>query len=99
MTVKFVLAVLCMAAVTYFTRVFGYLVLHDRKLSPTVQKLMEASPGCVLISVVAPYFATTNPADLESAAASRRVRSCLPGACCKKERGGALLRALPPPFD
>ena len=39
MTVKFVLAVLCMAAVTYFTRVFGYLVLHDRKLSPTVQKL------------------------------------------------------------
>ena len=62
MTVKFVLAVLCMAAVTYFTRVFGYLVL--RKLSPTVQKLMEASPGCVLISVVAPYFATTNPADL-----------------------------------
>ena len=25
---------------------------------------MEASPGCVLISVVAPYFATTNPADL-----------------------------------
>ena len=64
MTVKFVLAVLCMAAVTYFTRVFGYLVLHDRKLSPTVQKLMEASPGCVLISVVAPYFAKTNPADL-----------------------------------
>ena len=64
MTVKFVLAVLCMAAVTYFTRVFGYLVLHNRKFSPTVRKLMEASPGCVLISVVAPYFATTNPADL-----------------------------------
>lgn len=61
---QFVLTVLAMAAVTYFTRCFGYLVLRGRKLSPMVRRLMEASPGCVLISVVAPWFATTNPADL-----------------------------------
>ncbi len=58
------ITILLMGCVTYSTRIIGYLLLHNRTLSPRVRTLVEAVPGCVLISVIAPYFATTNIADL-----------------------------------
>ncbi|TWB22217.1 AzlD family protein [Nitrospirillum bahiense] len=58
------LAILAMMAVTYATRVTGYLVLRNRTLSPRATAVLEAVPGAVLISVIAPAFTTTNPADL-----------------------------------
>ena len=59
-------AILLMALATYATRIGGYLLLGDRALSPRVRTVMDAAPGCVLISVIAPHFATGHPADLIS---------------------------------
>lgn len=61
-------AILCMALATYLTRIGGYLLLGNRTLSPRVRTVMDAAPGCVLISVIAPHFATGHPADLISLA-------------------------------
>lgn len=58
------LTIVLMGCVTYSTRIVGYLALRNRTLSPRVRTLVEAVPGCVLISVIAPSFATTNMADL-----------------------------------
>jgi uncharacterized membrane protein len=57
-------AILLMAAVTYSTRVIGYVGLRNRALSPRAKVVMEAAPGCVLISVIAPSFVSDRPADL-----------------------------------
>ncbi|UXN70247.1 AzlD family protein [Devosia neptuniae] len=59
-----VLTIVLMASATYCTRIIGYLVLRNRTLSPRATALMEAAPGCVLISVIAPHFVADNPADL-----------------------------------
>lgn len=53
-----------MAAVTYITRIIGYLALRNRALSPRALAVMDAAPGCVLISVIAPYFVSDRPGDL-----------------------------------
>lgn len=58
------LTIVLMATVTYLTRIGGYLVLRNRTLSPRATAVMEASPGCVLISVIAPDFVSNSPADL-----------------------------------
>lgn len=58
------LTILAMASVTYLSRVSGYLLLRNRVLSPRLSKVLEATPGCVLIAVIAPAFATTNIANL-----------------------------------
>lgn len=53
-----------MALVTYATRALGYLALRDRTMSKRATAVMEAAPGCVLISVIAPHFVSDRPADL-----------------------------------
>ncbi|MCX5617070.1 AzlD family protein [Bombella sp. TMW 2.2543] len=58
------LAILAMALVTYLTRIGGYLLLAGRHLSPRMQAIMDLVPGCVLVAVIAPDFATGRPADL-----------------------------------
>jgi uncharacterized membrane protein len=58
------LIVIAMASVTYLTRVLGFILLRNRTLSPVAREVMQAAPGCVLIAVIAPKFATGNPADL-----------------------------------
>ncbi len=58
------LTILAMMAVTYMTRIAGFLFLRDRTISPRLQMVMETAPGCILISVIAPYFVTGHPADL-----------------------------------
>ncbi|RTM08274.1 MAG: AzlD family protein [Hyphomicrobiales bacterium] len=63
-----VLAILGMAGVTYLTRIGGYVVLRNRALGPRATAVMEAAPGCVLISVIAPDFVSRNPADLAALA-------------------------------
>jgi uncharacterized membrane protein len=57
-------AIVLMASVTYLTRIGGYVMLRNRTLSPRATAVMEAAPGCVLISVIAPDFVSDNPADL-----------------------------------
>ena len=63
-----VLAIMAMAGVTYLTRIGGYLMLKDRALGARATAVMEAAPGCVLISVIAPDFVSNNPADLAALA-------------------------------
>ena len=58
------LTIVLMALSTYFTRVLGYIALRNRTLSARAVTVMEAAPGCVLISVIAPHFVSNRPADL-----------------------------------
>lgn len=70
--------IILMAITTYLTRVAGYLILRDRKLGPRAQAIMEAAPGCVLITIIAPHFVTTAPADLLALAISLLAAMRLP---------------------
>lgn len=63
-----VAAIILMAGATYLTRTLGYLALRNRKLGTRAVAVLEAVPGCVLISVIAPAFASNRPADLVSLA-------------------------------
>lgn len=58
------LAILLMASVTYLTRILGYIALRNRALGAREMAVMEAVPGSVLISVIAPVFVSGRPADL-----------------------------------
>jgi uncharacterized membrane protein len=58
------LAILCVAFTTYLTRILGYVLLKNKTLMNRQRKILEVVPGCVLISVIAPYFVRNNPADL-----------------------------------
>lgn len=64
MTLITLATIVAMAAVTYLTRVGGYLLLRNRQLGPRAAATLTVAPGCVLISVIAPYFVSDNPADL-----------------------------------
>ncbi len=59
-----VLTIVLMASVTYLTRIGGYVLLRNRTLGRRATAVMEAAPGCVLISVIAPDFVSDRPADL-----------------------------------
>lgn len=58
------LILVSMAVVTYLTRIVGYVALRNRTLSLRAKSVMEAVPGCVLISVIGPAFVSDNPANL-----------------------------------
>lgn len=72
------LTILGMCAVTYATRVIGFLALRNRTLSPRAAAVMEAAPGCVLISVIAPNFVSERPADLLALAITLVAATRLP---------------------
>ncbi|HEL3159746.1 TPA: AzlD family protein [Stenotrophomonas maltophilia] len=63
-----VLTIVLMAAATYLTRIVGFLALRNRTLSKRAVTVMDAAPGCVLISVIAPDFVADKPADLAALA-------------------------------
>jgi uncharacterized membrane protein len=63
-TLTTLLTIVLMALATYLTRVVGYAAFRNRTLSPRSLGVMEAIPGCVLISVIAPSFVSNQPADL-----------------------------------
>ena len=56
--------ILSVSATTYLTRILGYVLLKNKTLSNKQRKILEVVPGCVLISVIAPYFVKDNVADL-----------------------------------
>jgi uncharacterized membrane protein len=58
------LTILGMALATYATRVSGFLLLRNRKLSARTSAVMDAAPGCVLISAIAPHFVSPHPEEL-----------------------------------
>lgn len=58
------LAIICVALTTYSTRVLGYILFKNRTLSARQKRILEVVPGCVLISVIAPYFVRDNIVDV-----------------------------------
>ena len=64
LTPAFLLTVACMALATYLTRIAGWLVLRGRSVGPRLRRVLDASPGCVLLSVIAPAFASADVSDL-----------------------------------
>jgi uncharacterized membrane protein len=58
------IAILFIAVTTYLTRVLGYVLLKNKTLTNRQKRILEVVPGCVLISVIAPYFVKDSPADL-----------------------------------
>ena len=58
------LTIVGMATATYATRLTGYLLLRKRTLGPRALAVMQAAPGCVLISVIAPHFVSPHPEEL-----------------------------------
>ena len=58
------IAIIFIALTTYLTRILGYVLLKNKMLSLRQRKILEVVPGCVLISVIAPYFVQNNLADL-----------------------------------
>ena len=58
------LTILAMLVMTYSTKLLGWLFLKKRRFSVRTQALLEAAPECVMVSIAAPFFFTTNPAHL-----------------------------------
>lgn len=58
------LVILGMLAATYSTRLVGWFMLRGRTVSPVVQRMLDAAPGCVMIALCTPAFMTTDPAAL-----------------------------------
>ena len=64
LTPAFLLTVACMALATYLTRIAGWLVLRGRSVGPRLRRVLDAAPGCVLLSVIAPSFASADLSEL-----------------------------------
>lgn len=63
--------VICgMLLATYSTRLIGWLVLRRHPVSPRMQRILDAAPCCVMISIAAPAFITTNIVTLVTLAAT-----------------------------
>ena len=61
-SLKEFIVIIGMLVATYSTRLIGWLILRNRPVSPAMQRVLDAAPGCVMISIVAPAFMTTDPA-------------------------------------
>lgn len=72
------IAILFIALTTYLTRLLGYVLLKNKTLSAKRKRILEIVPGCVLISVIAPYFVKDNPADLIAIVITLLAASRLP---------------------
>ncbi|MBW4024175.1 MAG: AzlD family protein [Proteobacteria bacterium] len=70
--------IVLMASATYLTRIGGYLVLGGRTLSPRVLAVLETAPGCVLLSVIAPFFVSGRVADMVALALTGLAAARLP---------------------
>ena len=69
---------LSMLAVTYSTRLAGFFALRNRTLSKRAATVMQAAPGCVLISVIAPYFVSDKLHELLAVALTALAATRLP---------------------
>jgi uncharacterized membrane protein len=68
-----VIAILGMAIVTYFTRVAGFFLIKRIKVTRRVKGFLQALPGTILISIVAPIVFTSGKPELIASAATAVV--------------------------
>jgi uncharacterized membrane protein len=52
----FVIAILAMAAVTYAMRAGGFWLMSYVPLTPRVRRMLEATPGAVIVATVVPVI-------------------------------------------
>lgn len=52
-----ILAILAMMAATYLTRAGGFWLMGHVRLTPRVRKMLEASPGAVIVAMILPLVA------------------------------------------
>lgn len=64
MTIQSFIAIFAMASVTYLTRVTGYFILKNKKLSSKTQAVFETLPACVFIAIITPYIINKDPANI-----------------------------------
>ena len=72
------IAILLVVLTTYCTRILGYVLLKNKTLSKRQRKILEVIPGCVLISMITPYFLRDDPADLIAIMSTLFAASLLP---------------------
>lgn len=72
------LTIIAMAVMTYLTRIAGYFLFRNAQMSARTVQIMEAAPGCVLIAVIAPHFATGRLADMLALAITIAAASRFP---------------------
>lgn len=72
------LTILLRALATYITRILGYIGLRDRTLSLRMLTVLQTTPGCVLIAVIAPNLVSDRPADLLALALTLLAATRLP---------------------
>jgi uncharacterized membrane protein len=72
------LAIICMAAVTYITRIAGLFVADRLVLTGRAKAAFDAIPPAVLVSVIAPTALTTGWAEAIAAAITAIVAFRLP---------------------
>jgi uncharacterized membrane protein len=60
-------AIAGMAIATYFTRFIGYWLVRHRSVSGRLAGALEAVPGAVLTSIIAPMVLATGPAETAAA--------------------------------
>ncbi len=56
------LAIIAMAAATYAMRALGYWLMGYVTLTPRVRRMLETSPGAVIVATVLPIVAREGPA-------------------------------------
>lgn len=56
-------AILAMGLATYVTRLIGWLLASRLVLAGRTKAAVEAIPGCMLVSVIAPMLLLAGPAD------------------------------------
>ena len=72
------IAILLVALTTYCARILGYVLLKNKTLNNRQRKILEVIPGCVLISMITPYFLRDDPADLIAIMSTLFAASLLP---------------------
>lgn len=70
------MAILGMAAVTYFTRISGLWMMNRMKATPRMEAWLRALPGTILTSIIAPSVLTSGPAEILSGLATVLVAWC-----------------------
>lgn len=71
------LTILAMLVMTYSTRLLGWLFLKNRRFSVRTQALLEAAPGCVMVSIAASLPTLRTSAHWRSPFSSRESTASL----------------------
>lgn len=64
------ITIVCMAAVTYFTRAGGLLIVSRINPTPRLRSFLDHMPSSILVAIIVPTLADKGPAELSAAVIS-----------------------------